>query len=146
MSDVCPKCKQERPAETEACARCGLVFVNWTPEKAEELALKLDDKGAELWAEVLAAWADDGKHDAFLKYCSMASLLPVAGRHYKHQLDQKPGDLVGTKMVERIFTMATVTFAQPSTPPVPVTRTKDFWVLIIVCVIAGILGAFIFAW
>jgi hypothetical protein len=77
---ACPKCSRRREEETtNACARCGLVFAYWNPEKAAQV-IKLDEKAEAMWTNVRRSWRDESKHDAFLKYCSMAGLLAAAGR------------------------------------------------------------------
>jgi hypothetical protein len=140
---ACPKCSRRRDEETtNACARCGLVYSYWSPEKAAQV-VKLDDKGNALWAQVRHAWKDENKHDAFLKYCSMAGLLAAAGRCYRLRLDKNPNDAIAQAMQERIVTMATLSFARPSVPPKPVTRTQWFWMILVVGVIAGVIASFV---
>lgn len=136
----CPKCSHKRKNDADACARCGLVFALWTPAMAADVAV-LGEAGEALWAEAKAAWQDDEKHDAFLKHCSAGGLLAVAGRRYRERLDETPGDAVATRMQERVLSMATLTYARPSTPPVPVTRTKWFWIVLGGVGVAGALAA-----
>jgi hypothetical protein len=139
----CPKCGRNREDETtNSCARCGLVFAFWTPDKAVDV-VKLDEKAEALWTQVRRSWKDESKHDAFLKYCSLAGLLAPAGRCYRLRLDKTPDDEIAIKMQERIVAMATLSFARPSTPPKPVTRTQWFWMILVIGVIAGVIGSFL---
>lgn len=140
---ACPKCQRRRNDETtNACSRCGLVFSYWSPEKAAQV-VKLDEKGNSLWSQVRHAWKDEDKHDAFLKYCSLAGLLPAAGRCYRLRLDKNPTDEMALAMQERIVAMATLSFARPTAPKKPVTRTQWFWMILVIGVIAGVFASFI---
>jgi hypothetical protein len=139
----CPKCQRRREEETtQACPRCGLVFSRWSPDKAAQV-VKLDERAEMLWSAVRRSWKDEGKHDAFLKYCSMAGLLAPAGRNYRARLDRHPDDAIAAAMQERIVAMATLSFARPTTPPKPVTRTQWFWIILVVGVIAGVMASFL---
>lgn len=140
---TCPKCGHKRPAGVEACARCGLVFALWTPEKAAEV-VKLDEAGEAAWAALIGRWQDEAQHDAFLKRCAAGGTLAAAGRCYRAYLDQHPGDALATKMQERIVVMATLTFARPTRPPTPVTRSRWFWAVVGLAVSAGVVLALLF--
>jgi hypothetical protein len=140
---ACPKCSRRREEETtNACARCGLVFAYWNPEKAAQV-VKLDEKAEALWATVRRSWRDETKHDAFLKYCSMAGQLAAAGRCYRLRLDKTPDDQMAVKMQERIVAMATLSMARPTIPAKPVTRTQWFWMILVIGVIAGVIASFV---
>jgi hypothetical protein len=140
---ACPKCQRRRDDETtNACSRCGLIYSRWSPEKAAEV-VKLDEQGNVLWNQVRRHWKDETKHDAFLKYCSMSGTLAAAGRCYRLRLDKNPDDPVAQAMQERIVAMATLSFARPSIPAKPVTRTQWFWLILVIGVIAGVLASFI---
>jgi hypothetical protein len=150
----CPKCgcravagrrvagsSASDPPPPPSCPRCGLTFALWTPEQASE-ALRLDQTGQALWGEVQAAWDSAEKHDAFLKHCSLAGLLAVAGRCYRQRLDETPGDAVATQMQERVMTMATATFIRP--PPMAaraITRNVWFWAIVVLFAVGGVAGA-----
>ena len=140
---ACPKCSRRREEETtNACARCGLVFAFWSPEKAAQV-VKLDEKAEALWTQVRRSWRDEAKHDAFLKYCSIAGQLAAAGRCYRLRLDKTPDDEMAMKMQERIVAMATLTMARPTIPAKPVTRTQWFWMILVIGVIAGVIASFV---
>jgi hypothetical protein len=140
---ACPKCQRRREDETtNSCSRCGLVFAFWNPDTATHV-VRLDEKGEALWTQVRRSWKDEAKHDAFLKYCSMAGLLAPAGRCYRLRLDKTPDDELAIKMQERIVAMATMSFARPSAPPRPVTRTQWFWMILVIGVIAGVIASFV---
>jgi hypothetical protein len=140
---ACPKCQRRRDEETTAaCPRCGLVYSRWSPDKAAQL-VKLDEKAEALWSAARRSWKDESKHDAFLKYCSLAGLLAAAGRCYRLRLDRHPEDPVAAAMQERIVAMATLSFARPTAPPKPVTRTQWFWIILVVGVIAGVIASFV---
>jgi hypothetical protein len=140
---ACPKCSRRREEETtNACSRCGLVFAFWNPDKAAQV-IKLDEKAEAMWTAVRRSWRDESKHDAFLKYCSMAGQLAAAGRCYRLRLDKTPDDEMATKMQERIVAMATLTMARPTIPAKPVTRTQWFWMILVIGVIAGVIASFV---
>lgn len=139
-STPCPKCGFRGKPGSEACARCGLVFALWTPEKAAEI-VQLDEGAERLWVEVEGAWEDEARHDAFLKHCSLAGMLPAAGRRYRDRLDRDPRDPIASRMQERILAMATVTFVQRPPRPVPVTRKNWFWAVLGVFAVLGMLIA-----
>lgn len=143
-SDLCPKCGYKRRQENESCARCGLIYALWTPEKAAEV-VTLDGGAEALWADVDNNWHDEAKHETFLKHCSAAGMLAAAGRRYRERLDRVSTDPIAAKMQERLLTMAaaTIVASRPMTS-VPITRTTWFWVVIAVCGIAGLMSAFMF--
>ena len=92
---ACPKCGRSRADGAAACARCGLVFANWTPGRrgpgrAGGGGMALDAQGDQLWDQLRASWQDEARHDAFLKHCATAGSLAVAGRRYRQRLDEDP--------------------------------------------------------
>jgi hypothetical protein len=140
---ACPKCQRRRDDETtNACSRCGLVFSYWNPEKAAQV-VKLDEKAEALWTQVRRSWRDESKHDAFLKYCSLAGQLAAAGRCYRLRLDKTGDDEMAMKMQERIVAMATLSMARPTMAAKPVTRTQWFWMILVIGVIAGVIASFV---
>lgn len=140
---ACPKCGNRLATSATACPRCGLTLALWTPALAAAV-VRLDQRGEALWTKVRAQWDAESAHDEFLKHCSTKGLLAAAGRCYRERLDEAPDDAMAARMQERIVTMATVSFAvRPTTPPTPVTRTGWFWVMVVVCGIGGIVGAFL---
>jgi hypothetical protein len=140
---TCPKCGHRPPATTEACSRCGLVFARWDAATGQAVT-PLDEAGEALWTAVQGGWSESDRHDAFLKHCAQASLLPAAGRRYRERLDQQPSDPLAAQMQVRILAMATATFVRPSAVPPPVTRSTWFWVLILVCGLVGTGAALLF--
>lgn len=136
-STACPKCTRARIPDAESCPRCGLVFALWSSDSAGP-ELVLPPEGETLWAAVLKDWDDDRGHDAFVKYCSAAGLLVVAGRRYRERLDTRPGDAMAARVQQRVVNMATAAL-QVRTTVVrqPVTRSRGFWIAIIICVIGG---------
>jgi len=118
-----------------------LVFAFWNPDTATHV-VRLDEKAEALWTAARRSWKDEAKHDAFLKYCSLAGLLAPAGRCYRLRLDKTPEDEIALRMQERIVAMATLSFARPTAPPKPVTRTQWFWMILVIGVIAGVIASF----
>jgi hypothetical protein len=138
----CPKCGHRAPPGAESCRRCGLTFALWNPAPGDPLpVLRLDERGDTLWAEVLADWSDPARHDAFLKHCSVAGLLGVAGRRYRQRLDEQPADPVAGRMQARVLEMATAAFVRTPTAAVPVTRNTWFWLVLVACGVVGMVGA-----
>jgi hypothetical protein len=121
------------------------VFALWTQDVAAAV-LRLDDEGERLWSAVRDAWTDEGGHDTFLKHCSGAGLLAVAGRRYRERIDESPAapDPIAVRMRERIVTMATMIMPPPRTVAAPVTRSRWFWVVLAAAAAAGILGGLVF--
>lgn len=141
----CPKCSQKKTASTqEACARCGLVFALWNPENAPKV-VAFDERAEALWSTIVSNWNNAGAHDAFLKYCSVASMLPAAGRRYRERLDEQPGDEVALQMQKRVLAMATAAMGAPAQKtPDPITRSGVFWVVIVAALSLGIVAAMMF--
>ena len=145
----CPKCHHERTraatsAPSEACARCGLVFALWKPE-AVSPAVVLDAEAERLWQAACDAWTAPASHDAFLKYCSTAGLLPAAGRRYREHLDAHPRDAVAERMQARVVSMAMALLGAPAQkPPAPFTRSTAFWLILLCSLFVGIIGALMF--
>jgi uncharacterized Zn finger protein (UPF0148 family) len=140
----CPKCHHRfpaRPGGSESCPRCGLTFALWTPV-ADAPAAELDDQAERLWSTALADWDTLENHEAFVKYCSRAGVLALAGRRYRERLDHQPSDAVAAQMQARILTMATAGYIPPSPVPAPVTRSLWFWVVVALCGVAGMTIAF----
>jgi len=137
---ACPKCRQPRRADAEACARCGLVFSRWTPEQSAGVA-QLDERAEALWAAARDNWRDEHRHAAFLEHCSQAGLLAPAGRRYRERLDADPQDAVAARMQQKVLAMATAGFVPSGKPPAPVTRSTWFWGVLVACALAGVLAA-----
>jgi len=137
---ACPKCGRARTDGSDTCPRCGLTFSRWTPEQSERVK-PLDEKGTLLWAELNQSWNEEARHEAFLKYCSAAGVLPAAGRLYRARLDQDPKDALAAKMQARIVGMASALM----TPSVPggsaVSRKNWFWWVIVAGAIGGLLAS-----
>jgi hypothetical protein len=139
----CPKCSARRPPEAEACARCGLTFALWSPAPDAARPPPLDERGEALWAEALAAWEAGDKHEAFVRHCAMSGALAVAGRRYRERLDRLPTDPVAGRMQSRVLAMATAAFVRSPAAPEPVTRSLWFWLILVGCAVAGMIGAFL---
>lgn len=143
--DRCPKCHHGKSAASpQACARCGLVFARWDPRTADVMA-ELDEQGERLWQDAVQSWQDAAAHDAFLKHCSVAGLLPAAGRRYRERLDAHPADAVADKMQKRVVGMAMALLGAPAQkPPAPFTRSTAFWLILLSALFIGIIGALMF--
>lgn len=141
----CPKCSHRKAsASQEACARCGLAFALWDPASTPRL-VPLDDRAEALWKDAVSAWDNPTAHDAFLKHCSMAGLLPAAGRRYREKLDAHPHDLVAAQMQKRVLAMATALLGAPTQKPsAPFTRSAGFWLILLSALFLGIIGALMF--
>ena len=141
----CPKCGYKKSAATQtACPRCGLVFALWKPEQKPQV-MPLDPTAEVLWSAAQQEWASTPAHDAFLKHCSVAGLLPAAGRRYRERLDQEPNDPVAVQMQKRVLAMATALLGAPAPkPPAPFTRSTAFWVVLLCSLFVGIVAAMMF--
>jgi hypothetical protein len=105
---------------------------------------QLTPAGQELWQQAEANWQDLHRHEEFAKYCLQKNLLPAAGRCYRDRLDRFPGDAIATNMQAEILAKATVgMLVQKRQPAEPVTRSKWFWVAILVAMAVAIAAAFI---
>jgi hypothetical protein len=107
----------------------------------------LDERGEALWAEILRDFPDEARHEAFAKHCAAKGLLGAAGRRYRERLDRDPGDPVAGRMRDRIVGMATAALAGLTrpVPAAPVTRSRLFWVVIVLFLIAGGMAGMLFA-
>jgi hypothetical protein len=141
---VCPKCGHKRTGGLLACPRCGLRFALWRPSQANLRAV-MPPIGEELWWLVEASWQDQGRHEAFIKYCLQSNLLPAAGRCYREHLDRFPGDAIATKMQAEILTKASLGMMvqQRQAAPSPFTRSKWFWAIMLAAMAAAIATAFV---
>jgi hypothetical protein len=104
----------------------------------------LDPTATALLAACEAAWDDEQLHDRFVKYCSASGLLATAARQYRLRLERHPGDLVATKMQQRIVTMASFLLTTHQPPPEPLTRSRWFLILVGVAALAGLLAALLY--
>lgn len=106
---------------------------------------QLDPQAEALWRNVEQAWQSVEAHDAFLKHCSLAGLLPAAGRRYRQRLDQDPVDATAQQMQKRVLAMATALLgAPPARPPAPFTRSTGFWVVLLCALFVGVMAALMF--
>ncbi len=104
----------------------------------------LDPTATALFAACEAEWDDEQRHDKFVKYCSASGLLASAARQYRLRLEKQPDDPVATRMQQRIVTMASFLLTTHQPPPVPLTRSRWFLVLVGVAAIAGLLAALLY--
>jgi len=144
VAGACPKCGRPQTPEATACARCGLVFAHWSPERAKVAAASDPDPETErLWSVALASWSDEAGHEAFVKHCSAAGRLDLAGRRYRARLDADADDAIARKMQTRIIGMATVALEVASTPPVPMGRRTWFWWVLGAAAVGGALAGIV---
>lgn len=141
---ACPKCGKKRRAEpqgeTESCPRCGLVFSLWKEDRSVAMA-KLDSAGEELWRRVQEHWGDSARHEEFLKHCLQTDALAAAGRLYRERLDENPKDAVAAQMQSQILSKAALALSiHKSQPREAITRSRWFWVVILVAMAFGIAG------
>ncbi len=142
----CPKCGRLRDPGAETCARCGLMFARWSPDRAAPLQ-PLDEQGQRLWAELVERWDDEARHDTFVKHCSTVGRLPAAGRMYRSHLDREPANGLATRMQARIVGMASAQLTPSQPPGTVVSRRGWFWWVLILGALAGVLGSLLFrAW
>ena len=141
----CPKCSHKKASAAQpACARCGLIFALWNPEAAPK-PVALDEAAEALWVTATTSWQSSEAHDAFLKHCSVAGMLPAAGRRYRERLDEQPTDEIAQQMQRRLLQMATALMGAPAQkPPDPFTRSGSFWMIVIAALSLGIIAALVF--
>lgn len=140
---ACPKCGKKRAPDTEACARCGLVWSLWQPDTTAPL-VPLDSEGDELWRRIGANWSDASLHEEFLKHCLLTNTLAAAGRLYRERLDENPRDAVAAQMQGQVLAKAALGLSiNKSQPREAVTRSRWFWVVVLTAMALGIaLGLF----
>jgi hypothetical protein len=107
---TCPKCGRAQ-APAAACRYCGLVFAKWDPSAAGPAAG--DDVARRLHAAVEEDWADEARHEKFIKYCAQAGCLPFAARCYRERLNRGE-DPVARAQQERIISVAEATYLAPA--------------------------------
>jgi hypothetical protein len=89
IAHVCPKCRRERRAGEDACARCGLLVTRWEGWSGDPPAHPLLDG---LWAACEADWEDPAAHERFLEQAVAAGGLDVAAARYRAAHRQRQGD------------------------------------------------------
>ncbi len=67
-----------------------------------------DPGEAEAWARVVAAWADEAAHGAYLARFHDLAGLAVAGRRYRDAATARPGDPVAARFRDEVLRRATV--------------------------------------
>jgi hypothetical protein len=141
---LCPKCGHKRTIGVPACPRCGLRFALWRPSKANLRAI-MTPAGEDLWKKVETNWQDKSLHDEFVKFCLQSNQLPSAGRCYRDRLDRFPGDATASKMQAEILAKATLGMIvqKRQAASAPFTRSKWFWVIILVAIAAALGAAFL---
>ena len=58
------------------------------------------------WAEVLGAWNDEARHQAYLARFTDLEGLAVAGRRYREVLAERPGDPVAARYRDEVLKRA----------------------------------------
>ena len=120
------------------------MFALWNPAAAPK-PVALDEAAEALWAKATTTWQSPEAHDAFLKHCSVAGMLPAAGRRYRERLDERPTDEVAQQMQKRVLQMATALMGAPAQKqPDPFTRSGTFWMIVIAALSLGIIAALMF--
>jgi uncharacterized Zn finger protein (UPF0148 family) len=142
---ACPKCGKPRRAEgEEACARCGLVFALWSPERTSE-APRLDETGEALWSAAADRFAEEARHESFIKHCAATGALAAAGARYRGWLDAHPGDAVAERMQARIVGLMTVQLGAMARGAAPARRSlaqaRWFWGVLVLCGFGGLVAA-----
>lgn len=134
QATTCPKCSH-RQRNAESCDRCGLVFARWDPGKA----LAPTDEAAEaLWAAVEQDWGADGKHRAFLDYCTAMGLFAYAAQQYgRVRADDARRERAAAE-IARLGTVAQAALAasQPGSSRWSVRRIRTAMIVVtfVVCV------------
>jgi hypothetical protein len=101
----------------------------------------LDPAGEELWRRVQEDWSDSARHEEFLKHCLQNDTLAAAGRLYRERLDENPKDAVAAQMQSQILSKAALALSiHKSQPREAITRSRWFWVVILVAMALGIAG------
>jgi hypothetical protein len=137
---LCPKCSKKRAPEEKSCSRCGLTFALWKPDDGPPV-VQLDSQGEALWKNLESHWTDSALHEEFLKHCLQSSTLAAAGRRYRAKLDENPKDAVAAEMQRQLLAKAALGLTiNQSYAREPVTRTRWFWVVIILAMALGIAG------
>jgi hypothetical protein len=97
----CPKCIAARRVGAEACAACGLVYANYTPDEQRPSE---DLRAA--WLSVLGRWDDRDAHDRLLSLAVGRGELAMAGRLYRIRLAQAPEDLYAQRGRDEVVRLA----------------------------------------
>lgn len=119
------------------------MYARWQPGGEQNRAAELDAGAEALWRDALADWNTPSRHDAFLKHCSPRGLLAAAGRRYRDRLNADPADAIARKHQDRILAMAAIALAPSPRPSAPVTRARWFWIVIVLGLVVGMVGAFV---
>lgn len=112
---ICPKCGHSQK-DPYACHRCGLVF-----DKFDESQLPPDpEEAAALWKELLLAYGDEERHEAFINTCQQANRLDYAARQYRLMLREPDKKALAERMLDKLFSKA-----QAQLAPVAMTGTGN---------------------
>jgi hypothetical protein len=134
---TCPKCshKQQNPG---SCDRCGLVFANWDPDRAQA---PTDEAAEALWAAVDQGWSEDTKHLAFLEYCTTMGLYAYAAQQYGRTRGDEGRRARAAAEIERLTVLAQAALAasQPRTARASIRRVRTVMVVVTLAVSAAML-------
>lgn len=132
----CPFCQAPNQQGSVECASCQRVL-----EKAKKISMEIrkDTAGSELlrtlWGSVLADYASEARHEAFIQQALSDQGLQFASQQYRQILDANPNEAIAMKMRERIINLATLTYI-----PQPRAVVKKKWMsLPIMLIFVGML-------
>ena len=101
---ACPKCVAPRREDTESCAQCGLVYVNFTPDEHRPSEML-----AEAWQSLVAEhWDDWEAHDRLMTLAMGRGELAMLGRLYRLRLARAPDDAMAQRGRDELVRRATL--------------------------------------
>lgn len=115
----CPSCGAKRSPGLSECPACGVIFakLNQKMSSASSAGSSISNAGEALnnqWKQVMEAYEDLSRHEAFIQACMIQSKLAFASQQYRKLLELNPQDTMAQKMRDKIINLATVSFIPPS--------------------------------
>lgn len=136
----CPRCETPHREGEKECARCGIIFAQFTPIPKDAADAQVPRFLVELWQKVLVDFTNQEKHDSFLEVCLERGHLPFAARKYKMIATANPVDPVVQDMLKRIQALSTVGATVVKTERVEAWKIRVFGVIIALGVCFVVLG------
>ncbi|QSQ22524.1 hypothetical protein JY651_46695 [Pyxidicoccus parkwayensis] len=99
----CPKCVAPRREDAEACAQCGLVYVNFNADEHRP-----SDVLADAWQALAAQWDDWDAHDRLMTLAMGRGELAMLGRLYRLRLARAPDDVMAQRGRDELVRRATL--------------------------------------
>jgi hypothetical protein len=137
----CPKCVAVRREDTESCAQCGLVYVNFIGDEHHPSRVLAD-----AWRALMERWEDEEAHDRLMTLALGRGELAMLGRLYRLRLARVPDDAMARRGRDELVRRATLVVpatAEPAGTTVAQKRVKAVAVGVMFLVVL-VMAVFVF--